>query len=222
MRLSRWPGWAVGVSVGVSAVGGLTGCSTAVRPEPVALSTPLPLRIVSQAAPWPPAPARLAVSPGPAAPARPTPPPAPQDPTYPLEPARLHLALPPVGRQPVQLKPLPACPQTFGPDGHLDLQVAPAPGGLTLSFWNPAPGDVLSYLIRAVPTADPGSTSSAWQPLAAPTTCRQVSTTLTGLLSGRSYTVEVQAVRRNGTAKDTGGPPTVLRSVGRSEAIPAG
>ena len=91
-----------------------------------------------------------------------------------------------------ELKPRGACPQSHGKGlrvGHLSAE--PGIGSVTISWWDLGDPNTSEYHIEAVSMNDGSVTTKI---VAAPKTCRQVTTVIRGLTSGTGYVFMLTAM----------------------------
>ena len=118
----------------------------------------------------------------------------------------------------VELEPMRSCPQFRGPGARIWMDVTPAPGRVTLSWWDIADPEAVRWEIGAFArTARSGSPSMSWTPvpLGNPRGCRRLTATITGLESGVGYDFWLETVNRD--PLDTS--RTYRMSRGRTEVI---
>jgi hypothetical protein len=113
-------------------------------------------------------------------------------------------APPPVPRH--SLAPMRSCPQPHGPSDYVEnFQVTSIKGGATVSWWDLHDPDLVEYEVKAVPEfIVVGNSTRPVQQLpiktltvAAPGTCKVVQATITGLTTGTTYRVVLQASNRS-------------------------
>jgi len=125
----------------------------------------------------------------------------------------IHATNPEVG-----LEPMRSCPQFRGPGARIWMDVTPARGRVTLSWWDIADPEAVRWEVGAFArTARSGSPSMTWTevPLGNPRGCRRMTATITGLESGVGYDFWLETVNRD--PLDTS--RTYRASRGRTEVI---
>jgi hypothetical protein len=118
----------------------------------------------------------------------------------------------------VALEPMRSCPQFRGPGARIWMDVTPARGQVTLSWWDIADPEAVRWEIGAFArTARSGAPSMTWTqvPLGNPRGCRRMTATITGLESGVGYDFWLETVNRD--PLDTS--RTYRMSRGRTEVI---
>ena len=107
-----------------------------------------------------------------------------------------------------KLKSMSSCPQPRGPNHYVEHYTATlGVGSATVSWWDLGDPDTLEYTLVSVPdyvNVFDGSQPIIRTPIvrttvAAPGTCRRVSATVTGLISGMNYDIVLQATNTSRT-----------------------
>jgi hypothetical protein len=208
--------------VGLSGAGALTTVLTSPAPrgeprvERVALSVP---RWESSTGIRP---GRVSV-PAPEKPRRPADPADPVPPTAELEPPRRPWFLNYPGLPPrIELAPMRSCPKPHGALAQIAVVTEVGRGALSLTWQASGLTEVTGYRLVAVPA--PPRPSATALPIRtatvdAPTGCREVTATVTGLPSGERYQVHLESI--SGQTVNPAGHryPDLHRMLARSEVV---